>query len=159
MTAQEAISLVLQAYVIGEAGETLVLDMGEPVKILDLARTLIRLSGRCTREVEITFTGLREGEKLTEQLFYDNEKVQPTTFEKIKAIRSPLMGWAQLQRYLSELRLSVSLSGAGLVRQKIKQIVPEYSPQFSNAFDEHTKQNVAYPIREQLSSPVHIDGD
>jgi FlaA1/EpsC-like NDP-sugar epimerase len=159
MTAREAVSLVLQAYVIGKAGDTLVLDMGEPVRILDLARTLIRLSGRSVREVGITFTGLREGEKLNEELFYDSEEVQATSFEKIKRIRSALMGWAQLQRYLSELRISVSLSGAGLVRQKIKQIVPEYSPQFSSAFDEHAKQIVKLPIREQLSLPVHIDGD
>lgn len=159
MTGREAVSLVLQAYVIGNAGDTLVLDMGEPVRIVDLARTLIRLSGRSEREVQITFTGLREGEKLNEELFYENEDVQVTSFEKIKRIRSTLIGWAQLQRYLNELRISVSLSGSELIRRKIKQIVPEYSPPFSNAFDDDTKQVVRLPMRERLSLPAHIDGD
>jgi FlaA1/EpsC-like NDP-sugar epimerase len=159
MTGREAVSLVLQAYAIGNAGDTLVLDMGEPVRILDLARTLIRLSGRSAREVGITFTGLREGEKLNEELFYGSEEVQATSFEKIKRIRSVLMSWAQLQRYLTELRVSISLSGDGLVRQKIKQIVPEYLSQVKDAFDEHAKQVVRLPIRGQISLPVQIDGD
>lgn len=159
MTGQEAVSLVLQAYVIGNAGDTLVLDMGDPVRIVDLARTLIRLSGRSAREVGITFTGLREGEKLNEELFYESEEVHLTSFEKIKRIRSTLMSWAQLQRYLNELRISISLPGSGLVRRKIKQIVPEYSPQFSNAFDEDTRHTVRLPIRDQISLPAHIDGD
>jgi FlaA1/EpsC-like NDP-sugar epimerase len=159
MTGREAVSLVLQAHVIGNAGETLVLDMGEPVRIVDLARTLIRLSGRSVREVGITFTGLREGEKLNEELFYKNEEVQTTSSEKIKRIRSAMMSWAQLQRYLNELRISVSLPGCGLVRRKIKQIVPEYAPQFINAFEDDTKQVVRLPIREQISLPVQIDGD
>src|SRR5262249_35926706 len=73
MTIQEAVSLVLQAGAIGVDGDILVLDMGEPVRIVDLARTLIRLSGKTEKEVEIAFTGLRPGEKLYEELFYADE--------------------------------------------------------------------------------------
>jgi len=129
MTGHEAVSLVLQAFAIGGHGDTLVLDMGEPVRILDLARTLIRLSGKSEREVGIEFTGLREGEKLTEELFYATEEVHPTTFEKIKRTRSPLDGWSKLQRHLDELRTSMGVDGAEPVRRKIKEIVPEYSYQ------------------------------
>jgi FlaA1/EpsC-like NDP-sugar epimerase len=127
MTGHEAISLVLQAFVIGNHGDTLVLDMGEAVRILDLARTLIHLSGRSEREVGITFTGLREGEKLKEELFYATEEVHATPFEKIKRTRSPLEGWSNLQRHLDELRTSMGVNGAQPVRHKIREIVPEYS--------------------------------
>ena len=129
MTGREAVSLVLQAFAIGNHRDTLVLDMGEPVRIRDLARTLIRLSGKSEREVGITFTGLREGEKLIEELFYETEEIHPTSFEKIKRTRSPLHGWSQLQRHLSELRISMAVDGAEPVRRKIKEIVPEYSYQ------------------------------
>ncbi len=127
MTANEAISLVLQAFAIGNRGDTLVLDMGEPVRILDLARTLIRLSGKSEREVSIKFTGLREGEKLTEELFYATEEVHLTSFEKIKRTRSTLNGWSELQRHLDELKASMGMNGAGPIRERIKNIVPEYS--------------------------------
>src|SRR5208337_912525 len=80
MTGREAVSLVLQAFAIGNRSDILVLDMGEPVRILDLARTLIRLSGRTEREVGIRFTGLREGEKLKEQLYSLSEEIHPTSF-------------------------------------------------------------------------------
>jgi len=132
MTGHEAVSLVLQAFVIGDHSDTLVLDMGEPVRILDLARTLIRLSGRTEREVGINFTGLREGEKLTEELFYTTEEVHRTPFEKIKRTRSALDGWSKLQRHLDELRTSLGVDGAEPVRCKIKEIVPEYSYQSSD---------------------------
>jgi dTDP-glucose 4,6-dehydratase len=71
MTIPEAVHLVLQAAVIGEHGETLILDMGNPVKILDVAKQMIEKSGR---EIEIIFTGLRDGEKLNENLFSVNEQ-------------------------------------------------------------------------------------
>jgi FlaA1/EpsC-like NDP-sugar epimerase len=127
MTTNEAISLVLQAFAIGKRGDTLVLDMGPPVRIFDLARTLIRLSGKSEREVSIKFTGLREGEKLTEELFYATEEVHPTSFEKIKRARSTLSGWSELRHHLDELRASMGINGAGPIRDKIREIVPEYT--------------------------------
>jgi FlaA1/EpsC-like NDP-sugar epimerase len=160
MTGREAVSLVLQAFAIGKRGDILVLDMGEPVRILDLAHTLIRLSGRSTREVGIRFTGLREGEKLSEELFYATEQVQPTSFEKIKRVRSSLVGWSQLQCHLNELRNSLGIDGAGPVRQKIKEIVPEYSYRSNDHSTSGTRNYVQLPLHEQLRmNSVHIDAD
>ncbi|MEY2892541.1 MAG: polysaccharide biosynthesis protein CapD [Pseudomonadota bacterium] len=83
MTIPEAARLVLQAAAIGETGQVLVLDMGEPVKIVDLARTMIRLTGRSEHEIRIEFTGLRLGEKLYEELLVQSEQSVPTTTPKI----------------------------------------------------------------------------
>jgi len=127
MVTSEAVALVLQAFTIGNHGDVLVLDMGEPVRILDLARTLIRLSGKFEHDVEIKFTGLREGEKLKEELFYEHEEVIPTSCEKIKRTSGALKDWSKLSVQLDELRASMSVNGAAPIRSKIKEIVPEYS--------------------------------
>ncbi|MHB8458840.1 MAG: polysaccharide biosynthesis protein [Candidatus Limnocylindrales bacterium] len=83
MTIQEAGWLILDAAAIGDPGDLFVLDMGEPVKIVDMARDLIRLSGQDEDRIPIRFTGLRPGEKLTEKLFYETETVQQTDVTKI----------------------------------------------------------------------------
>ena len=127
MVTPEAVALVLQAFAIGAHGDILVLDMGEPVRIFDLARSLIRLSGKSENEVEIQFTGLRDGEKLNEELFYEHEQVTPTSCERIKRTSVPLRDWSSLRRQLDELRASLSLDGAAPIRAKIKEIVPEYT--------------------------------
>jgi FlaA1/EpsC-like NDP-sugar epimerase len=136
MTIREAVSLVLQASVIGEKGDTLVLDMGEPVAILDLVRTLIRLSGRSEKEINIQFTGLRQGEKLVEELFYRNEEVCETSFSKIKKARGPMQDWELLAHRLEELEATLFLNGSDAIRKKIKQIVPEYSALSDAIFSE-----------------------
>src|SRR5271169_158241 len=100
MTTPEAVALVLQAFAIGNHGDILVLDMGEPVRIVDLARSLIRLSGKPEGSVELRFTGLREGEKLEEQLFYSDEPVIATSCAKIKRTIGPQQDWAELSRQL-----------------------------------------------------------
>jgi FlaA1/EpsC-like NDP-sugar epimerase len=133
MTTQEAVALVLQAFAIGEHGDVLVLDMGEPICIRDLARNLIRLSGKREDEVGIHYTGLRPGEKLIEELFGSHEVVRPTSFDKIKRTRSTLRSWGELQRLLDELRLSMNLDGDGAIRAKLKEIVPEYDYETSEA--------------------------
>jgi len=94
--------------------------------IVDLARNLIRLSGKSEDAVALKFTGLRDGEKFEEALFYDAEEVVPTTCEKIKRARGALTKWCDLQRLLIELRLSTSVNGAAPIRAKLKEIVPEY---------------------------------
>ena len=127
MTIREAVSLVLQASVIGEKGDTLVLDMGQPVPILELVQTLVRLSGKTEQHVTIKFTGLREGEKLVEELFYWNEEVGQTSFPKIKRARGPLHDWLALARKLEDLEATLFLNGSSSVRARIKEIVPEYS--------------------------------
>jgi FlaA1/EpsC-like NDP-sugar epimerase len=126
MITREAIALVLQAFVIGNHGEILVLDMGEPIRIVDLARNLIRLSGKSEHEVEIQFTGLREGEKLEEELFYHHEKVFPTSCDNIKQTNGSLKSWSLLCRQLDELRALISVDGSAQLRAKMKEIVPEY---------------------------------
>jgi FlaA1/EpsC-like NDP-sugar epimerase len=127
MTTREAVSLVLQAFAIGNHGDTLLLDMGQPVRILDLARTLIRLSGKSEREVGIRFTGLRDGEKLCEELSYPTEEIHPTPFPKIKQVRGTPHRWYDLNRHLGQLRTATSVNSAAAIRAKMKEIVPEYS--------------------------------
>ena len=92
MTIPEAVQLVLQAGAVGESGQVLILDMGEPVKIFDLARDMINLSGlRYPDDVDIVFTGLRPGEKMYEELFYGNEKHAQKVHAKIFcALREPI---------------------------------------------------------------------
>lgn len=129
MITPEAVALVLQAFAIGNHGDILVLDMGESVRILDLAKSLIRLSGKFEHEVEIRFTGLRDGEKLKEELFYPHEEVVPTSCDKIKRTTGSLRDWLELCRQLDELRASMTIDGAAPIRAKIKEIVPEYAIQ------------------------------
>jgi FlaA1/EpsC-like NDP-sugar epimerase len=127
MTKTEAVSLVLQAFAIGEHGDILVLDMGEPIRIVQLARTLIQLSGKTEEQVGIRFTGLRGGEKLVEELFSPTEEVLSTARQKIKRVRCTETSWPLLARRLEELRASMSLDGAAPIRAKLREIVPEYA--------------------------------
>ncbi len=142
MTTQEAVSLVLQASAIGQEGDILVLEMGTPIKILDMARKLIRLSGKSEDSVEIQFTGLRHGEKLEEELFYRHERVLPTSFEKIKRINGSKPDRLRLYRQLEELRASMSIDGAGPIRAKIKEIVPEYCCPYEQAMEDSVSEDV-----------------
>ncbi len=144
MMTREAVALVLQAFAIGKHGDVLVLDMGEPLRILDLARTLIRLSGKFEHDVEIRFTGLREGEKLSEELFYEHEEAIPTSCEKIKRTSGTLKDWATLCSQLDGLRASMNVDGAAPVRAKMKEIVPEYS-----FHDDNARQNGDKPVAER----------
>jgi FlaA1/EpsC-like NDP-sugar epimerase len=137
MITSEAVALVLQGFVIGSHGDILVLDMGEPIRIVDLARTLIRLSGRFEQDVEIRFTGLREGEKMEEELFYGHEKVLPTTCEKIKRTNGTKRNWAELHRQLDDLYKIANASGANRIRAMVREIVPEY--ELLNGFARHTE--------------------
>jgi FlaA1/EpsC-like NDP-sugar epimerase len=127
MITAEAIALVLQAFAIGLHGDILVLDMGESVRILDLAKSLIRLSGKSEQDVEIQYIGLREGEKLREELFYEYESVTPTICEKIKRTNGANRDWNDLLRQLEELRASMSIDSVAPIQSKMKEIVPEYS--------------------------------
>jgi FlaA1/EpsC-like NDP-sugar epimerase len=135
MITREAVALVLQASAIGSHGDILVLDMGEPIRILDLALNLIRLCGKSEQDVQIQFTGLREGEKLEEELFYKHERVFPTSCDKIKRTNGSLKDWSALCFQLDELRASMSIDGAAPIRATIKEIVPEYSDQTSHALE------------------------
>jgi len=126
LTPAAAVSLVLQGFSIGERGDILVLEMGEPVRILDLAERLIQRSGIPPQEVRIVFTGLRPGEKLFEELFYDFEQSQKTSAEKIQRVRGPAMGWAELEAHLCALRAVNATGQPEQIRAKVKEMVPQY---------------------------------
>jgi FlaA1/EpsC-like NDP-sugar epimerase len=104
MTIPEAVALVVQAGAIGGRGRIFVLDMGEPIRILDLARNMIRLSGKePERDVEITFIGARPGEKIHEELFAEGETWQPTSHQKIVALDVSPVDRAWLEGHLDGL--------------------------------------------------------
>lgn len=126
MTIPEAVSLVLQAFTIGDRGDVLVLDMGEPVRIADLARTIIRLSGMDEKDVPLVYTGLRSGEKLYEDLFYSYETLLPTPHEKVQCTRSSSISWSELSKHLVDLYELMRSGSAQSIRAKIQDIVPEY---------------------------------
>src|SRR6201997_2186647 len=106
MTVSEAVSLVLQAFAVGRNGDILVLDMGEPVRVTDLAKTLARLSGKLHQEFE--YIGLRPGEKLFEELFYPEERVLPSACAKIAFTEGIKLAWPTLKRGLDELFVAMS---------------------------------------------------
>jgi FlaA1/EpsC-like NDP-sugar epimerase len=103
MTIPEAVSLIVQAGAIGGKGQVFVLDMGEPVSILDLARNMIRLSGKDEAEIEIRFVGARAGEKLHEELWGDGEEVLPTRHPKIRRSTREAIDADWLEEQLAEL--------------------------------------------------------
>jgi len=127
MTIPEAVALVLQAFAAGEHRDLLVLDMGKPVQIVDLANTLVKLSGIPENEVEIVFTGLRPGEKLYEELFYQHEEPGATSVEKIMRARSSTISWDTLTWHLNALHSMVGNETEAVIRARMKQIIPEYS--------------------------------
>jgi FlaA1/EpsC-like NDP-sugar epimerase len=130
MTIPEAVQLVLQAAVLGHGGEVFVLDMGEPVKIVDLAHDLIRLSGlQVDTDIEITFTGLRPGEKLYEELFFDAEQAAPTPHSKILCAKN-----AELPAEAAALRnnlIKAALNGRddAELRAHLALIAQDYQPE------------------------------
>ena len=103
MTIPEASSLVVQAGAMGGRGQVYVLDMGEPVRILDLAKQMIRLSGRREEDIPIVFTGSRAGEKVHEVLWNEGEAVGPTSHPKIMRAARPQIDAAWLAEALAEL--------------------------------------------------------
>jgi FlaA1/EpsC-like NDP-sugar epimerase len=125
MTIPEASQLVLQAAAMGRGGEIFVLDMGESVRIVDLARDLIRLSGLQPDDIEIVFTGLRPGEKLFEELYFADEEMQPTPHPKVFVAYHRPFALAHVRKAINEL-IAVSHEDAQTLRNKIKEIVPEY---------------------------------
>jgi len=151
MTIREAVSLVLQASAIGEKGDTFVLDMGQPLLVLDLARTLIKLSGRNEDQVPIQFTGLRQGEKLIEELFYEIEEVDETSFPKIKRARGPVQDWESLSRRLEELEAALFADDPDDIRARIKEIVPEYSYVSTNRSLDKNDALWSAPVRRSVA--------
>jgi FlaA1/EpsC-like NDP-sugar epimerase len=128
MLIPEAVELVLHAATLGEAGEVMVLDMGEQIKVLDVARHLIRLSGYVPGEdMQIVFTGLRPGEKLYEELQGKTEDAEPSGIDKVTRIcREPLSDWPQVERQILELIRLARRGRMPEVLQRLREIVPSY---------------------------------
>jgi FlaA1/EpsC-like NDP-sugar epimerase len=144
MTIPEAVMLVLQAGSIGKGGELFLLDMGKPVKILDLAKNMIRLAGLMPdRDIRIVFIGLRPGEKLYEELLIDGEGVLDTPYDKIK-VCSHANGFDEKLLYEAIEQFSLLLKDSGdneAAREVLRKLVPAFqrdtSVQEINALKEH----------------------
>jgi len=136
MTIPEAAQLVLQAAATGVGGQIYLLDMGEPVKIVDLARNMITLSGfRPGEDIDIVFTGVRPGEKLFEELRTTGEDIEPTVHAKINVWKGHPIEWQKIERTVRELeRLQHSMDRKEIVAA-LRELVPEYEPLHSPGDD------------------------
>jgi FlaA1/EpsC-like NDP-sugar epimerase len=152
MTIPEASQLVLQAAAMGRGGEIYVLDMGESVRIVDLARDLIRLSGLQPDDIEIAFTGLRPGEKLYEELYFEDEEMQATPHSKIFVAYHRPLSLGQVREAIRELA-DVMHGDPILLRTKIKQLVPEYEcPEMPKPVDPDAIVPMVLPQRHTNTS-------
>ena len=134
MTIPEAAQLVIQAGAMGTGGDVFVLDMGQPVRIVDLARRMVELSGLTVRDennpegdIEITITGLRPGEKLYEELLIGENPI-PTQHPRIMKAQEPFLSWAQLQQSLGALHMAKGANDVALIRGLLQQMVSGYEP-------------------------------
>ena len=140
MTIDEACQLVLEAGAMGKGGEIFVFDMGNPIKIIELAKQMIRLSGYVpNEEIEIVFSGLRPGEKLYEELLADKENTQPTHHQKILIAKSSFKFDTENYQLIEDLTESIKSCKTKLAIQVLKTIVPEYKPTVLNV----TSKNVS----------------
>jgi len=142
MTISEAAQLVLQAAAMGAGGEVFVLDMGEPVRILDLARKMVLLSGlQPDLDIRIEFSGVRPGEKLCEELSAYEEHTQPTPHAQIRIFTGQGIALAGLERCLEDLRECVEVRDAANAVLCLKELIPDYNPS-------------AFVLRQALREPV-----
>ena len=130
MTIEEAAQLIIQAGAMGNRGEIFLLDMGEPINILEMAKKMVHLSGLEIKEngkgdIEIIYTGLRPGEKLTEQL-YSSSDISPTEHPKIKRTTEVVKDWSQLSLALSNLSVCVEQRDTNKIEKLIVDMVPSY---------------------------------
>lgn len=133
MTIPEAVQLVLQASVLGRSGEVLMMNMGKPVKIVDLAKELIRLSGyEVNKDIEIVFTGLRPGEKLFEEMFIEGEEYEPTQHEKLLIVKNSSRIVPEHLNFIVEaLHRAAYKNDINSIIFLLEQLIPEYTPKYS----------------------------
>ena len=137
MTIPEAVQLVLQASLLGQGGEVFVLDMGEQVKVVDLARNMIVLSGLVPdQDIQIVYSGLRPGEKLFEELFEETEQVEPTPHVKIRrAVNASAVQSDRLDRTIAHLEAAVSHGDEDELIRRLHEAVPTYTPMSSRSIE------------------------
>lgn len=129
MTISEAVSLVVQASSRSEGSEIFVLDMGEPIRIVDLAENMIRLAGKVPYDdIDIEFTGLRPGEKLIEEIRGKSEGLLATSMDKMHVIREQPLVWERIDRWIDELKGLISERREREIIAHLQKLVPEYSP-------------------------------
>jgi len=134
MTIPEASQLVIQAGAMAKGGDVFVLDMGQPVKIVDLARRMVELSGLTVKDeqnpegdIEIEITGLRPGEKLYEELLI-GDNPSPTLHPRIMKAREDFLPWPELQAKLAALEMALSVNDVSTIRVLMQQLVTNYTP-------------------------------
>ena len=129
MTIPEAVGLVLQAGTLGQGGEIFVLDMGNPVKIVDLARQMIELSGyRPDEDIEIRFVGLRPGEKMYEELSHQMERLTETGHSKIYRFVSTPLPFNTVNKFINNLHPHLVENDPAALKMLVREIIPEYQP-------------------------------
>ncbi|MCA2723350.1 MAG: polysaccharide biosynthesis protein [Microcystis sp. M048S1] len=129
MSIPEAVRLVMQAGAMAKGGEVFLLDMGEPVRIYDLALQMIRLSGlELGQDIDIEITGLRPGEKLYEELLIDTDKARPTAHPKIFCAHEHFLAWEKLQIKLEQLLNYIQVNDRQGLVKSLQDLVPEYRP-------------------------------
>ncbi|HMZ88549.1 MAG TPA: nucleoside-diphosphate sugar epimerase/dehydratase [Chitinophagales bacterium] len=144
MTIPEACQLVLEAAVMGKSSEIYMFDMGDPVKITDLATKMVLLSGYTPgKDIQFTFTGLRQGEKLHEELLHSNENTLPTYHQKIRIALTAPYPAEQVQHYLQMLQDAIVNSDIQQSVRLLKLLIPEYKSNNSE-FERLDKQDTAY---------------
>jgi len=153
MTIPEASQLVIQAGAMAKGGDVFVLDMGEPVKIMDLARRIIELSGLTVRDddnpdgdIEIEVTGLRPGEKLYEELLI-GDNPQPTSHPRIMKAREDCLPWSELEQKLQALQMALDVNDVGVVRAMLQQLVSGYLPSGEIVDWVHLEQEAEMVVR------------
>jgi FlaA1/EpsC-like NDP-sugar epimerase len=154
MTVREAVQLVLQASTMGKGSEIFVLDMGEPIRIVDLARNMIRLSGLDPdKDIRIKFVGLRPGEKLYEELITEGENILPTYNEKIKIFQGPPVSPDLIKDWIAQMTRLVVQGDEYAVIAHLKTLVPEYHPAgvWSKVETEDRTDEVTSPALERLA--------
>jgi len=150
MTVGEAVSLVIQASAKSQGGEIFVLEMGEPIRIVDLAENMIRLAGLVPYEdIDIHFTGLRPGEKLIEEIFAE-DSVSTSYQERLRIVREPPLEWDLVVGWIEELERLLKNRGEAQIKAHLRAIVPEYT-----GFERPPLERGAELIKNGLRHPSH----
>ena len=160
MTIPEAVQLTLQAGALGRGGEVFLLDMGEPIRIVDIATDLIRLSGLAVgRDIEIKFTGMRPGEKLYEEMFFSAENVLATEHPKVLRARNGILPEGVMRRIEALVTAAESEHPDEQLRQLLRNLVPDFHPHPAPplaASDGDGKEVIQKQVTTRESPPRHV---